>query len=685
MIINRHYEEMQGDSATGGVPDHRKVSIPVLGDQPMVNDLDKIRALLGNEAILVPVKRGTKIPMRKGWQDMTLEETRNPEYLRDLRQNNVAVLLGQPSGNLVGIDFDNETFMEEFIGKNHDLCARTFRSKGSRGCLFLFRMKGDYPPRVEVIKDADGEHAGEFRGGQGSCIIAGDHPSGVSYQILNKVEPLDIEFSQIQWPDGYDYPWQVTVDQEIAQHVGPPYDVNRQGRPSIINLAFFAEWVKTNLHIVFDETEEELFLYNPATGLWSAISDRRMAETAWKVSAEWLDQQDPGIVDALKIKFTQSARMDLVAMLKSKAVVANFFGTGEYLSRKSEYFHTMEGMMRCLPQGGLNKVSYLCQPFDPKFRSRQRFECRYLEDPQCPMFDDLMVSMFGAENVPFALKALGYLLVEGNPAQRILVIRGPARSGKSQLAIVLHGIMPEGSCGQLRTAHLDGRFEIGAFARKRLVYGPDVRRDFLCVDGARNLKALTGGDSMEAELKGVNERVPFKGDKHVLVTTNDVLRLAPGEDASAWRRRLIVMETKPADTNKIVTNLGQKILEHERDAVFTKLMNAGYRASVEMDETGMLEVPDMYQLGTSNAIILLGDVAQWVHECVEQGDDSYSTRALFTMYERWCAVRGETPESLSKFEKRLKPLMEDLGREPSHNIFWDGTSRNGYRGLEVRA
>lgn len=684
-MFNKLYEEPQEDSADRHVPDDRRVVIPVLDDQPKENDLAKIHALLGNEAILVPVHRGTKKPMRQGWQDTMLEETRDSGYLRDLRQNNVAVLLGQASGNLVGIDFDKDTFMDAFMALNPDLCSRTFRSKGSRGCLFLFRMKGDYPRRVEVIKDADGEHAGEFRGGQGSCIIAGDHPSGVSYRILNEAEPLEIEFSRIQWPEGYDYPWQVTVDQEIARRVGLPFDVNRQGRPSVINLAFFAEWVMENLNLVFDETEEKLFLYDPVTGLWSAVSDRRMAETAWKVCAEWVDQQDPGIVDALKMKFTQGAREDLVALIKSKAVVSNFFGTGEYQSCKSDYFHTTEGMMKCLPQGGRDRVSYAHLPFDPKYRSRHRFPCRYLDDPQCPMFDELMISMFGQENVPFALKALGYLLIEGNPAQRILGIKGPARSGKSQLAIVLHGILPEGSCGQLRTAHLDGRFEIGAFARKRLVYGADVRKDFLCVDGARNLKALTGGDSMEAELKGVNERIPFRGDKHVLVTTNDVLRLAPGEDASAWRRRLIVMETNPADTTRIVTNLGQKILELERDAVFTKLMNAGYLASVEMAETGMLDVPDMYQLGTSNAIILLGDVAQWVHECVEHGDDTFSTRELFTIYERWCAVRGETAETLSKFEKRLRPLMEDLGRDPCHNILRDGTSRNGYRGLEVTA
>ena len=119
--------------------------------------------------------------------------------------------------------------------------------------------------------------------------------------------------------------------------------------------------------------------------------------------------------------------------------------------------------------------------------------------------------------------------------------------------------------------------------------------------------------------------------------------------------------------------------------MFTKLMNAGYLASLELARSGKLEVPARCSLGTSAAIILMGDVAQWFNACVTEGAQAFSTRELYLHHMHWCMGRGETPVSSSTFEKMVRRLMEDLGREPSHSIVRNGSHCNGYRALEVQS
>ena len=684
-MINRLREETQAADEAQALPVSRSSNIPMLDPTSVPNDLEQIYRLLGNETILIPCCRKEKIPLRAQWNKTKLEETHHPDYIRALEWNNVAAMLGESSGNLIDIDFDKEGFMRQFEELNEDLFARTLRTCGSRGGHCFFRMKGDYPRKVQFIKDADKNPVGEFRGGNCKSIFAGTHKDGCEYQILNPVPPLEIEFSDLQWPPGYDYPWMISEDQEIAMRVGPAYALTAKGGIGSINAAFFAEWTKHKLELIYEESEGCFYLYDPATGLWERVQDGPMAEKVWIVCNEWIDTQDAAVAESLKGKFTQRIRMDIIAMLKSKAPVNGFFNEGPYYGQRDKLFHTREGMMQCLPTGGAGNVCYLHRPFAPEFRSRHQFDCCYLDDPQCPRFDGLMVSMVGEENVPFALKMLGYLLIDGNPGQLINMFKGPARSGKSQLVKILQEILPKRSWGQLRTNQLDGRFETGAYADKRLVFGPDVNKDYLRVEGASYLKALTGGDNMDAELKGVNGRIQFTGDKHVLITTNDVLRLAAGEDVGAWKRRLVVIETRAADPDNLVADLAGEI-KTEKDAVFTKLMNAGYQAAVELAEKGRIEVPEQFQLGTCNGIILIGDISQWMEESVSEGTDAFTTADLFIHYQRWCAGRGETAETTSKFEKALKRQMEERNHPSSGSIRGpNGTQKMGYRNLEVKS
>ena len=61
--------------------------------------VEELRDLLGNDVVLLPIKRGNKGPSGKameGWQNFTAAKMQEPEYLASLNHGaNIGVLLGE--------------------------------------------------------------------------------------------------------------------------------------------------------------------------------------------------------------------------------------------------------------------------------------------------------------------------------------------------------------------------------------------------------------------------------------------------------------------------------------------------------------------------------------------------------------------------------------------------------------
>src|SRR4029077_12234725 len=101
-------------------------------------------------------------------------------------------------------------------------------------------------------------------------------------------------------------------------------------------------------------------------------------------------------------------------------------------------------------------------------------------------------------------KYCGQCLLGRNLSQTMILLDGVPKSSKTTLALVMAEIVGSDNCTQLRTAHLDERFEASAFIGKSILIAPDVKADFLSLYGASILKSLIGGDRMTAEFKRSN-------------------------------------------------------------------------------------------------------------------------------------------------------------------------------------
>ena len=130
--------------------------------------------LLGDDVVLLPIKRGDKGPSgkgMKGWQQFTLERMKDPQYLAQLNHGgNIGVLLGN---RLDTIDLDRDKDVEPFLRLNPKL-RDTLRTEASKkAATYGFASKGDYPKSCK-LKTRSGEDFGEWRADGNQTVIYGE-------------------------------------------------------------------------------------------------------------------------------------------------------------------------------------------------------------------------------------------------------------------------------------------------------------------------------------------------------------------------------------------------------------------------------------------------------------------------------------------------------------------------------
>ena len=166
---------------------------------PASNRISHILALLG-QALLLPWPAGCKASQRK-WKHLQLTNMSVPSHLAKLdRAGNIGVALGQVSNGLVTIDLDCDSYVDALLAAN-PLLRNTLRTTAQRGCnIWLRCCSTDYPSSCN-LRDQSGNKVGEWRAHGNQTIIAGTHPSGVSYRFVVENPVISINYSEIVWPD----------------------------------------------------------------------------------------------------------------------------------------------------------------------------------------------------------------------------------------------------------------------------------------------------------------------------------------------------------------------------------------------------------------------------------------------------------------------------------------------------
>jgi hypothetical protein len=684
----------------------------------------KLYEAFGPCAILIPIPRGEKGPKGKKWQTITFADTQTPTYQRKLawfaEHANIGVRQGP---NLQSIDVDDDELAEPFLELNPVLRDTTI-TKGKRGVQIHVKAKGSYPNHQGVYKLADKEQRGsdgkplkrmEWRCGGGEkgsqSVVSGVHPDGMRYRFICDRPVIEIEFSKIRWPQSVAVPWlgesqgqslaviapadserrsgftkaervhegsKRLAEEELLRHLeqlhGLPIYWVRKDRPTL-NEPFFAALYASEHCVLFEADEQRFYTYDPKDGLYHFISEHQVVH--------WLEQR------LLQISRTWEEYVSLAALRSVRhliGIVRHLKGLveeKEAFAGDSNLIHVANGVL------DLSGEEIKLLPFSPELKSRNGIPIEYFAGAQAPKFVSRVLSLISEDDRKLLLKFLGQFLTRRNPSQRILILQGLPDTSKTTTAQIAKHLIGERNCTELRTKHLANRFEIGRLYGRTLVIGADVSARFLNEEGAYRLKAIVGGDLLDAEKKCSNVYFTLAGDFNVLLTANCKLVVRLAGDRGAWERRLAIIDYVIERTGKRIPDFARKLIKEEGPGVLNLAIEGLRALRADLNSCGDIVFTDEQRDRTKALLDESDGLRMFLKAEVQtKSGSNLTTEEIVQRFATYCAERKWTMVS-TIVEKQLPDLMLELfSVSKSNNLerFIDGktTERKGYRGIDWR-
>ncbi|GHC01999.1 bifunctional DNA primase/polymerase [Cerasicoccus arenae] len=710
--------------------------------------ISQLYAIFGETAVLLPIKPGEKKPVHAGWEKTTWEASQAPDYQLTLQGGSIGILMGVE--RLVAIDIDHDEDVEPFLRLNPGLRQTVISRGSRGVKLFIrlkvdkeLEARGFpswplgirpgqpdqkvynilKPPAADAKK---GEHWGELRMRGCQCVIWGKHPSGNDYQLvaakpsadgsLNLVdvglEPAypvkEVYFDEIAWPAQVNCSWRVEEWDTLTRLYGRPWTcmAPAEGEEdagctiAAISEHFWAGWFSRQHHIMFEPIEVRFYRYNPHNGAWQIREDaeiRKMISddllrisrceelqhicyTVGQQPAGW-DRLKKGSLSKLEGPGVRSQDRigSILGFLKGEVTKREVFKTGEGV------IHLQNGMID-LREGRANQLTL--KPFSPKFYSRNPIPVAFNPEARASRFmnDLLKRALPIKEDCDLFLRWGGQVVLGRNDSQKVMIMTGTAGGGKSTVMKILQLLIGRPNVAQLRTENLEGRFELFAYVGKTLLSGVDVPGNFLMQKGAYIIKGLTGGDWMDAEVKGGKEFLPITGDYNCGVTCNSRLKVKMHGDHEAWRRRLIELPftAPPIEEDKKMDHFAEWLVEHEGSGILNQLIRGAQRV---LKARGRIEMTEGQQKRVNDLLDESDSVRVFLRACVEPSKgDHILTDDLCIEYANFCENNGWEAENERGIQRQIKGLMLEMFRCKSSNSLKgdDGKAKVGYRGVRFK-
>lgn len=441
----------------------------------------------------------------------------------------------------------------------------------------------------------------------------------------------------------------VPDDEDLVALYGPPVTVDEKGHPTAINQMFVAgKYARDNL-ILHEPTLNQFYDYHPDSGLWMQRTDARLLIDLGSALRDMLNECGGG---ALLNKRTENLLGQILRLLKG------ITERPEAFRHEKPIIHVGNGVLH------MDTDPPELHEFNHSYYSRNRSEICYDAGAECPRFlGELLRPALNDDDISLLQRYAGQCLIGSNPSQRILLLRGTPGGGKSTLASILESVIGTHNVTQLRIQHLDDRFEAAGFAGKTLLCGKDVPGDFLNNKSAYVLKALVGGDRLNAEQKNVKHRFELIGEFNVLITSNTRLHVRLDADSGAWRRRLLIMDYDRPPTTKPIPNFDRQLLKEEGPGILNWFIEGAIQLLRELKTHGTvrLTAPQMKRV---DALLSESDsVRNFVSERVVANDRSDITVSeLQTAYHNFCEQQGWQAVTVHRFENSIANVMMELHR-----------------------
>jgi P4 family phage/plasmid primase-like protien len=458
---------------------------------------------------------------------------------------------------------------------------------------------------------------------------------------------------------------------DLGAHIkkyGPPHWTTKRNPVGQLNEDFWAALEAELNHILFENRENEFYKYN------SRIYER--------FSVHLLLQQISNDILCAADNWGCALLAQLRNAKHISGVVSHFKG----YTQKEEAFRNNVGLIH-VANGVLkldgDNVDLL--PFSPLLISRNLIPIAYDRNAKCPRFKNELLGLLDDDDKLLVQKFLGLYLLGRNIIQKLLILHGIGETGKSAFSEVARKLIGPENCSELRTNLLHERFEIGSYIGKHLLIGADVASSFLNSKGAYRLKAIVGGDLLDAERKGSNYRFQLPGEFNVLITSNSRQTAHIEQDRSAWRRRLAIVEYEKPRTNKTIPEFAELLIREEGSGILSTAVEGLLELKADINKHGSLQLSQRQEQRVESLLNESDGLRIFLEGSVKSDAGGDLTSAeIIQAYSGFCLQRGWSM-STRKAESELTDLMVELFQAVrSNNVERGKTKVRGYRGVAFK-
>ena len=465
----------------------------------------------------------------------------------------------------------------------------------------------------------------------------------------------------------------------LEKHWGPlKQSVTSEGVTKVkLNPLTYSAFCAARLRLWYDPREGAFHRYRPDSGTWMHHTDTEVQ----RVLLEWIRKGEvPEARPSLNLT---------VQVLKHLRLLALYEATDQPMRP----VHLAESMLYPERDSTLRSV-----PFSPAYFSRNRIPVRYDSQKLCPKFEAFLKASLSQDDIELLQKWCGFVLLGKNPHHKILLVRGVGGSGKSTLMDIIEAIIGAENVATLNVERLDDRFELAAFRDKTLLLGKDVASNVFRSKAAHTLKALSGDQGIEAELKFENGRFKLRGPFNIAVTSNAELEIGLQGDAAAWERRLLIIDfPKPVPADRKETNFAQKLLSGTGKEGILNWMLEGVEKVIRMERANQRFTRSYQQKARLKRLLNQSSSNDFfIESCLEASPGTTVTSAeLYKKYEDFCDRQVFNPIDENTFYRRIrKPIYRfyhsipgevDLKAEVNKSPGQGKVPRlKGYKGLRIK-
>lgn len=393
------------------------------------------------------------------------------------------------------------------------------------------------------------------------------------------------------------------------------------------------------------------------------------------------DDGDDGPPKAKKV--TRAVVENAMLALQSLVILAGHVRQPSWLGvvpagyPAAELLVTQSGILH-LPSVGMGRDCLL--PLTPNLFTPTALDYGYDPTAPCGEWLKFLESLWptDAESIRMLQEFFGLLLTSNTTFHKLLLIIGPARSGKGTIGRIAKQLLGELNVASPTLGSLAEQFGLASLIGKTMALVADARlsgrADAVAV--VERLLSITGEDPQDVQRKHLPTLAAMRLLARFVILANELPRLQ--DAAGALLSRVLLLKTTRSFVGREDRGLEPRLM-----AELPGILNWSIKGWQRLMARGRFEQPKSGQELIDDLEELSSPITQFIRErCIVGPEFDVAIADLFAEWKKWCEVNGrDKPGNQQTFGRDIRAAQPQLAVRRTKQ---DGERERHYLGIGIR-